>query len=210
MVTPLTNPSCLICRAHYPNLLKRVSRLDLGQRPYVDQQTKRSKRVPNAGLSSDPIDAFISGSSSDRSHHDVLRRVGLATSALLVAVEDIDLDNEPIIPADGEIWRLKFQRLDGKRLVMNKGLLHDAEACDAILGGLLHPKDIKELIDLDDRDIALQQAHHLILIFKEFAKQFRFGWMQGQQPAHHRVVANLNTYDEEMGVGIVDYEFIFG
>lgn len=64
MVTPLTNPSCLICRAYYPNLLKRVSRLDLGQRPYVDQQTKRSKRVPNAGLSSNPIDAFISGSSS--------------------------------------------------------------------------------------------------------------------------------------------------
>lgn len=99
----------------------------------------------------------------------MLRRVSLATSALLVAVEDIDLDNEPIIPADGEIWRLKFQRSDGKRLVTNEGLLHDAEACDAILGGLLHPKDIKELIDFDDRDIALQQAHHLILVCFVFA-----------------------------------------
>ncbi|CAB4268400.1 unnamed protein product [Prunus armeniaca] len=82
------------------------------------------------------------GSFSSQSHHDVLRRVGLATSAPFVAVEDIDLDNEPVIPADG--------------------LLHDPETCDAVLGGLLHPQDIKELTDLDDRDIALQQVHNLI------------------------------------------------
>ncbi|PQQ07070.1 hypothetical protein Pyn_17005 [Prunus yedoensis var. nudiflora] len=46
-------------------------------------------------------------------------------------------------------------------------------------------------------------------IFKESAKHFQFGWVQGQQPAHHRVVADANAYDREMGVGIVDYEFIF-
>ncbi|CAL8076931.1 unnamed protein product [Prunus armeniaca] len=49
-----------------PNPLKRASQLGPGQRPYVDQQT-------NAGLSSDPTDAFIPGSSSGRSHHDALR-----------------------------------------------------------------------------------------------------------------------------------------
>ncbi|XP_016647454.1 PREDICTED: uncharacterized protein LOC107880442 [Prunus mume] len=46
----------------------------------------------------------------------------------------------------------------------NEGLLHDPEACDVVLGGLilLHPQDIKELTDLDDHDITLQQAHNLI------------------------------------------------
>ncbi|CAL2231425.1 unnamed protein product [Prunus armeniaca] len=146
-----------------PNLSKRASRLGPGQRPSVDQQTKRSKRVPDAGSSLDSSGAFIPGSSSGRSHHDVLRRVGLATSAQFVVVEDIDLDNEPVILADGEIWR-RFQKSDGKRLMKNEGLLHDPEACDVVLGGLLllHPQDIKELTDLDDHDIALQQAHNLI------------------------------------------------
>ncbi|PQQ08310.1 hypothetical protein Pyn_14235 [Prunus yedoensis var. nudiflora] len=91
-----------------------------------------------------------------RSHHDVLYRVSLATSAPFFAIEDIVLDNEPIIPADGEIWRPKFHRSDGKRLMTNEGLLHDPEACDAVLGGLLHPQNIKEFTDLDDRDTALQ------------------------------------------------------
>ncbi|KAL6284789.1 hypothetical protein ACE6H2_015718 [Prunus campanulata] len=285
-----------------PNPSKRASRPGPGQRPSIDQQTKRSERVPNAGLSSDLADACIPGSSSGRSHHDVPRRVGLATSAPLSAAEDTDLDNEPIIPTDGEIWRPKFQRSYGKRLTTNEGLLHDSEACDAVLGGLLHPRDIKEQIDLDDRDIALQQAHHLISmaelrlvelsraqgrkdeldnlskshehlgqrlkaseaasakqkgeisrlsdkiealnlerkdallkmeqlkndmgrvenekkdqydaccsqIFKESAIHFRFGWVQGQQPTHHRVVADPDAYDGEMGIGVTDYEFIFG
>ncbi|CAL9025874.1 unnamed protein product [Prunus brigantina] len=118
-----------------PNPWKHASRPGPGQRPSVDQQTKRSKLVPDAGLSLDPSDAFIPCLSSGRSHHDVLRRVGLATSAPFIAIEDIDLDNEPIIPADDE-------------------------ACDAVLGSILHPRDIKELMDLDDRDIALQQAHN--------------------------------------------------
>ncbi|KAI5343627.1 hypothetical protein L3X38_011503 [Prunus dulcis] len=74
--------------------------------------------------------------------------------------EDIDLDKEPITLADGEIWRPKFQMSNGKHLMTNEELLHDPEACDTILGGLLHPLDIIKLIDLDDRDIALQQAHH--------------------------------------------------
>ncbi|CAB4298770.1 unnamed protein product [Prunus armeniaca] len=125
--------------------------------------SKRASR-PDAGLSSDPSDAFIPGSSSSQSHHDVLRRVGFATSAPFVAVEDIDLDNEPVIPADGEIWRPRFQKSDRKCLMTNEGLLHDPETCDAVLGGLLHPQDIKELTDLDDRDIALQQVHNLILM----------------------------------------------
>ncbi|PQQ07069.1 uncharacterized protein Pyn_17004 [Prunus yedoensis var. nudiflora] len=43
----------------------------------------------------------------------------------------------------------------------NEGLLHDPEACNVILCGL-HLQDIKELTYLDDHDIALQQAHHLI------------------------------------------------
>lgn len=38
----------------------------------------------------------------------------------------------------------------------NEELLHDPEASDIVLGGLLHPLDIIKLIDLDDRDIALQ------------------------------------------------------
>ncbi|CAB4299750.1 unnamed protein product [Prunus armeniaca] len=234
-----------------PNPSKRASRPGPGQRPSVDQQTKRSKRVPDAGLSSNPSDAFIL---------------------------DIDLDNEPVIPTDGEIWRPRFQKLDRKRLMTNEGLLHDPEACDTVLGGLFHPQDIKELTDLDDRDIALQQGHNLISshkhlgqrlkareaasvkekgeisrlsdkidvlsleckntllemdqlkndvgrvgkekkdqydaccaqIFKESAKQFRFGWVQGQQPAHHRVVADPDAYEGEMGVGVADYKFIFG
>ncbi|KAH0993558.1 hypothetical protein GBA52_005041 [Prunus armeniaca] len=56
-----------------PNPSKRASQLGPGQRPSIDQQTKRSRRVPNAGLSSDHTDAFIPGSSSGRSHHDALR-----------------------------------------------------------------------------------------------------------------------------------------
>ncbi|CAB4293952.1 unnamed protein product [Prunus armeniaca] len=148
-----------------PDLSKRASQPSPRQRPSVNQQTKRSKHVPNAGLSLDPTDALIPGSSFNQSHHDALRQVGLATYAPLVAVKDIDLDNEPIILANDEIdeiWRPKFQRSDGKRLMTNEGLLHDPEAFDGVLGGLLHPQDIKEWIDLDDHDFALQQTHHLI------------------------------------------------
>lgn len=46
----------------------------------------------------------------------------------------------------------------------SEGLLHDPEARDAVLGSLLHPCDVKELTEMDDRDIALQQAHHLISV----------------------------------------------
>ncbi|CAB4263232.1 unnamed protein product [Prunus armeniaca] len=187
-----------------PDLSKRASRPSPGQRPSVDQQKKRSKHVPNAGLSLDPTDALIPGSSFDQSHHDALRRVGLATFAPLVAVKDIDLVNEPIILVDDEIWRPKFQRSDGKRLMTNKELLHDPEAFDVVLGGLLHPQDIKEWIDLDDRDFALQQTHHLIL--DVLKRRRKISTMHIALKFSRSLPNNFG----EIGLGIADYEFIFG
>lgn len=46
-------------------------------------------------------------------------------------------------------------------------------------------------------------------IYKESTKHFEHGWVQGQQPLHHRVVAGPNANHREMRIGIVDYEFIF-
>ncbi|KAH0992241.1 hypothetical protein GBA52_003724 [Prunus armeniaca] len=144
------------------------------QRSYTERQTQKEEDSdgysPDESELSDMLGplpdlskhALIPGSSFNQSHHDALRQVGLATYAPLVAIKDIDLDNEPIILANDEIWRPKFQRSDGKRLMTNEGLLHDLEAFDGVLGGLLHPQDIKEWIDLDDHDFALQQTHHLI------------------------------------------------
>ncbi|PQP96784.1 hypothetical protein Pyn_19530 [Prunus yedoensis var. nudiflora] len=87
-----------------PNPSKRASRPCPGQRLSVVQQTKRPRSAPNARFNSNPTNVSASGSSPGRSHRDSSNQINsLTTHALLVTIEDINPDNEPITFVNGEI-----------------------------------------------------------------------------------------------------------
>ncbi|PQP96783.1 uncharacterized protein Pyn_19529 [Prunus yedoensis var. nudiflora] len=77
---------------------------------------------------------------------------------------------------------------------------------------LLEMEKLKNEVGCVEKDKKYQYDACYAQIFKKSAKQFRFDWVQGQQPVHHRVVANPNTYNGEIGVSIANYEsfFFFG
>ncbi|PQM35978.1 hypothetical protein Pyn_38923 [Prunus yedoensis var. nudiflora] len=70
-------------------------------------------------------------------------------------------------------------------------------------------KEKGEISRLSDKIEALNLKRKDTLLEMEQLKN-DMGRVQGQQPTHHRVVADPDAYDGEMGVDVADYEFIFG